>query len=131
MKRIMPLRRGAILVVILVCFVIAATLFVLLARSAISQRRAGETRYWSLQAQWLGEAALERAAARSAADDKYDGETWKIPAAELAGNQAGVVKIEVEKDTDHPGRRFVRVEAFYPDDPVHRSRWEKQIVMEP
>jgi hypothetical protein len=123
-------RRGAILVVILVCFVIAATLFVVLARSAISQRRAAETRYWNLQAQWLGEAALERAAARSATDPKYDGETWRVPAAEFAASQGGTVKIEVAKDDDPPGRRLVRVEAFYPDDPVHCCRWEKQVVMD-
>jgi hypothetical protein len=125
------LRRGAILVVILVCFVIAATLFVLLAQSAVSERRAAETRYWHLQAQWLGEAALERTAARLATDPEYDGETWTIPATEFAGNQDGTVIIQLEKDSDHPGRHLVRVEAFYPNDPVHCSRWEKQIVMEP
>ena len=91
--------RGAILVVIIVCFVVAATLFVLLARSAVAERRAAETRYWSLQAQWLGEAALERAAARLATDPKYDGETWTVPAEEFAGNQGGVVKIGVEEAT--------------------------------
>ena len=123
-------RRGAILVVIVVCFVVAATLFVLLARSAISLRQADETHYWSLQAQWLGEAALERAAARLATDAKYDGETWTVPGKELAGNQGGTVRIEVKKDADHPGRRTVRVEAVYPDDPVHCCRWEKQVVME-
>ena len=124
-------RRGAILVVIIVCFVVAATLFVLLARSAVSQRRAAETHYWNLQAQWLGEAALERAAARLATDAKYKGETWTTAAKEFTGNRGGTVKIRVEKDADHPGRRFVRVEAFYPDDPVHCCRWEKQVVMEP
>jgi hypothetical protein len=118
------------LVVIVVCFAVAATLFVLLARSAISQRRAADTHYWNLQAQWLGEAALERAAARLAKDPKYDGETWTVPAKEFVANRAGVARIQVEKDADHPGRRLVRVEAVYPDDPVHCCRWEKQVVME-
>jgi hypothetical protein len=124
-------RRGAILVVIIVCFALAATLFVLLAGSAVAERRAAETRYWSLQAQWLAEAALERAAARLATDAKYDGETWTVPAEQLGGNRPGVVKIGIDRsDVDHPGRRLVRVEAHYPDDPKHRCRWEKQVAME-
>jgi Tfp pilus assembly protein PilX len=124
-------RRGAVLVVIIVCFVVAATLFVLLATSAVAERRAAETRQWSLQAQWLAEAALERAAARLDKDAKYEGETWTVPAAQLGGNHGGVVNIGLDSsDTDHPQRRLVRVEAYYPDDPVHRCRWEKQVVME-
>jgi hypothetical protein len=126
-----PARRGAILVVIIVCFVVAATLFVLLARSAVADRRAAETRYWSVQAQWLAEAALERAAARLATDAKYDGETWTVPAEQFGGDRGGVVTIGLDSsDTDHPGRRLVRVEARYPDDPVHCCQWEKQVVME-
>jgi type II secretory pathway component PulK len=123
-------RRGAILVVILVCFVVAATLFVLLARWGFAEHRAAETRYWDLQAQWLAEAGLERAAARFAADANYTGETWAISANDLAGNSSGVVRINVEKDANRPNRRRVSVEADYPDDPAHRCRWQQQIVVD-
>ncbi len=84
---------------------------------------------WNLQAQWLAEAALERAAARLAKDSKYAGETWTVSAGEFVGRQGGAVKIRVGPDAGHPGRRVVRVEAYYPDDPVHRGRWEKQVTM--
>jgi type II secretory pathway component PulK len=121
-------RRGTILVVILVCFIVAATIFTLLVKSAVSERKTMETHLWSAQAQWLAEAALERAAARLAADANYTGETWTIPAEELDGN-SGVAKIRVEAIADKPGRKQVSVEADYPDDPQHRSRCAKQIEM--
>ena len=121
-------RRGTILVVILVCFVVASVVFTLLLKSVAAERRAMETRLWSAQAQWLAEAALERAAARLAADANYTGETWTIPAEELDGN-SGVARIRVEAIADRPGHRQVSVEADYPDDPQHRSRCTKQIEM--
>jgi hypothetical protein len=123
-------RRGAVLIVILVCFALVTVLFTLVARQAFVANRLGERQLWSAQAQWVGEAALERAAARLAADPKYAGETWTIPAAELAGKDGGVAKIRVEKVADRPDRRLVRVEADYPNVPVHRSRWTQQILID-
>ena len=121
-------RRGAILVVILVCFIVAATIFSLLVKSAFSERRTMETHLWRTQAQWLAEAALERAAARLAADANYTGETWTIPAEELDGDR-GVARIHIEAIAERPGHRQVSIEADYPDDPQHRSRCSKQIEM--
>ena len=92
--------------------------------------RAADTRYWDLQAQWLAEAGVERAAARLSADANYRGETWTISAKELAGANDGAVRINVEKDAGRANRRRVSVEADYPDDPVHRCRWQKQIVLD-
>ena len=123
-------RRGAILVVILVCFVVAAAMFVMLGRQSVAQRREADTQLWAAQAQWIAEAALERAVARLSADAKYTGETWAISAAELGGKEGGQAKIHVEIVAGRPNRRLVRVEADYPDDPVHRSRWTKQIAIE-
>jgi Tfp pilus assembly protein PilX len=122
--------RGAVLIVILVCFALAAVLFVVIARQALVARRIVEKQLWSAQAQWLAEAALERAAARLGADAKYNGETWKIPAAELSGDNGGVASIHVEGVAGRPERRLVRVEADYPDDPVHRARWTTQVVID-
>jgi hypothetical protein len=123
-------RRGAIIVVILVCFAVASALFVLLAGQSVAGRRAADAQLWSEQARWVAEAALERAAARLAVDANYVGETWTIPAAELTDKEAALAKIHVEKDTEQPERRLVRVEADYPDAPVYRSRWSKQITID-
>ncbi len=125
-----PRRRGAVLIVVLVCFVIAAAMFVMLGRQAVAERRAGDVQLWTAQAQWIAEAAVERAAARLAADAKYPGETWAIAAAEIGGRQGGRAKIRIEPVAGRPDSRLLRVEADYPDDPVHRARWTKQITID-
>jgi type II secretory pathway component PulK len=119
-------RKASILVVILVCFVVVAIIFTLMVKSAASEHRRMETQQWAEQAKWLAEAALERAASRLAADAKYAGETWTIPAEELDG-ESGVARIRVEAAGDSPGRKTIGVEADYPDDPQHRSRCVRQI----
>ena len=92
-------------------------MFVLVVRQALAERRAIEMSRSGLQALWLAEAGLERAAARLAADPKYAGETWTISAAELAAGDGAVVRIEVKAIADRPERRSVRVEADYPGCP--------------
>jgi Tfp pilus assembly protein PilX len=122
--------RGAVLIVVLVCFAVAAVLFVVLARQALAARRMVEKQLWGVQAQWVAEAAVERAAARLSADAKYSGETWTIPAAEFSGDSGAAASIRVEGVAGRPDRRLVRVEADYPDDPVHRVRWTTQAVVD-
>jgi Tfp pilus assembly protein PilX len=122
-------RRGAVMIVILACFALAATLFVLLGRMAMAERRASELQLWTVQAQWLAEAGLERAAARLRADAEYGGETWNISAAELGGDKAAKVEIRVESadDDESSDKLLIFVTADYPNDPVHRCRWKKQL----
>jgi len=123
-------RRGAVLIVILVCFAVAAAVFALIASQSVVARRAAEKQLWTAQAQWVAEAALERAAARLTAEANYAGETWTIPAAELSGEDGAVARIHIEGVADRPNRRLVRVEADYPDAPVHRSRWATQVMID-
>lgn len=123
-------RCGAVLIVVLVCFAVATVLFVLLARQAVAERRLAEAQHWALQAQWVAEAAVERAAARLAAETSYVGETWTIPPAEFAGKNGAKATIQVETVADQPNRRLVRVEADYPDAPVHRAQFTKQVTID-
>jgi Tfp pilus assembly protein PilX len=123
-------RRGSVLIVILVCFIIAAAMFVMLGRQAVAQRNAAEGHLWTAQAQWIAEAAVERAAARLRADAKYPGETWTITAAEIGGKQDAKARIHVEPLAGRPDSRLVRVEADYPDQPVHRARCTKRITID-
>jgi Tfp pilus assembly protein PilV len=129
-KHIGAVRRGAVLVVVLVCLAVAAAMFVVLVKLAATGRQSMQTQCWRMQAQWLAESGLERAAARLAADAKYTNETWTISAEELGGDAAGVVRIRAEAVADRPNRRLVSVEADYPDDPQHRVRCNKQIVVD-
>jgi Tfp pilus assembly protein PilX len=123
-------RRGVVLVVIMVCLAVAAALFVLVVQQVAAERRAIENGQRTLQAQWLAEAGIERAAARLIADPKYTGETWTIAAAELAAAEGAVVCIRVETVADRPERRSVRVEADYPAASERRCRQVKLIMMD-
>jgi hypothetical protein len=78
-----------------------------------------------IQADWLAESGLDRAAARLAAEAEYRGETWSIPAEELGGHEPAVVDIRVEPIPDRPGLRRVRVRADYPPDAPRRARRSK------
>lgn len=88
--------------------------------------RAAERR---LQAEWLAESALDRASARLAADPKYAGETWNVPAERLGGRDAGSVRIEVTPAPGHPDRRVVRSRADYPADESRRARQSREITI--
>jgi Tfp pilus assembly protein PilV len=123
-------RRGMVLIVLLVCLAVAAALILSAGRIALVSHQATQTAQWKTQSRWLVESGMERAAAKLAADPAYAGETWNIPAAELGTEDNGVVRIEVKPVDGQPSRRAVRIEADFPDDPVHRTRQEKEIVIE-
>ena len=122
-------RRGIAVIFALVCLIIVSVLMGVVIRIAILQRQAAQDEGRRVQAAWLVESALDRAAARLAADPDYPGETWQIAAAALGGRRGAVVLIEVVASDENPQQRLVRVRADYPDDPVIRLRKSKQLVM--
>ncbi|MGA2798430.1 MAG: hypothetical protein ABSE63_12685 [Thermoguttaceae bacterium] len=130
MKQLREKRRGVILILVLACLAIASVLLVTGIKLALSSHRAQRTMGWSLQVQWLAESGMERAAAQLAADADYKGETWKISAKDLGGDDAGTVKIEVKSVPEHENRRLVKVEADFPDDPLDRVRYSKELTLE-
>ena len=119
-----------ILVATMVCLAVAAVIFVAIAKTAATCRRLGEVQTWQAQAAWLAESAVERAAARLAADAGYAGETWALSPAELGGADGAVVAISVEPIPEKPGRRAVRCRADYPNHPHHRCREVRQVVVQ-
>ncbi len=121
---------GVVLVVVLVCLMIASMLSVAVVRQIVAERRTLEMSHRNLQTRWFAETGLERAAARLAVDEKYSGETWTIPAKELAASDPAVIRIQVETVAEQPQRRSVRVEADYPADSQQRCRKMKQIVVD-
>ena len=82
-----------------------------------------------LQAAWLAESGLDRAASRLGSSADYAGETWSITAEELGGRGSATVAIAVEKVADQPDRRKVRVQADYPADSRLRARQSREIVV--
>ena len=87
------------------------------------QVRAAERR---LQADWLAEAAVNRAAALLDKNSDYAGETWNLSAAELAGSDAAAIEIRVAPVTDRPERRSIQVAADFPADSLQHSSRDKR-----
>jgi type II secretory pathway component PulK len=123
-------RRGGALIVAVVCIAAAGVILLSIVRLAAARRQAVQVETWRLQARWLSQSALERAEARLAADPRYAGETWSVPAEALGRPDAASVRIAVAPADSRPKARRVRVEADYPDDPVHRVRHSREKVVE-
>jgi Tfp pilus assembly protein PilV len=115
-------KRGVILVAVLVTLMIVSALLLSTLTTTVAGSRALQHNAWRVQAQWLAESALERAAARLQQDADYRGETWRPAAAEFGGSAAAAVQIAVEPAPSEPAQRLVRVVADYPDDPQDRAR---------
>jgi len=99
-------------------------------RSTMTERRDFRNRENRLQADWLAEAAVERAAARLAADAGYHGETWSLPASAIGGSADGQVVIQIDELKESPGRFAANVQADYPAEGEYRARTSKRIVIE-
>jgi hypothetical protein len=130
MRQLREKRRGVILILVMACLAIASVLLITGVKLALSSHRVTRAFGWSVQAQWLVESGLQRAAAQLAADADYKGETWIISAKDLGGDDAGKVKIEVKPVPEHDNRRLVKVEADFPDDPVDRVQYSKELTLE-
>lgn len=115
---------------VIVCAMVTLVIFISIVKLAVAGRRMSHQRSWQVQATWLAESALERAAWRLAADADYTGETWTLPAQQIGGSEAAVVEIRVETITEQPNRRLVRIQANYPEHPQHRARQSKQAVVQ-
>jgi Tfp pilus assembly protein PilX len=120
-------RRGGGLVVALVTLLVVTSLMGSLIRSLLVEMRQSRHEAADLQAQWLAEAALDRAAAKLRSQADYAGETWNVdfsPTAANSGGSSGVVEIHIERGAEERPAR-VSVEARYPDDPRRRAKVER------
>ncbi len=125
-KNSLPNRRaGVVLLIVMVCLAIAMTLVVGWARIAVLENRQARAAEDHLQAEWLAESAMGRAAAQLLANPDYQGESWHVTVADLgrapakgdagaAGTIVGTALITVESVPDNATARQVRVRADYP-----------------
>jgi hypothetical protein len=118
-----------VLLIVLVSLIVAMAVLVSVARLAVAERKAWQNDVWQIQADWLAESGLERAAARLRHDPSYRGERWTIPAALLGGRCGGAVKLRVDAIPGRPAQRRVRAEADYPDDPRRRARRSRETIL--
>lgn len=124
-------RRGVVLIGVLVALLLVLTLSVGWIGSTLARHDKSLQAEQRLQADWLAESGLERAAARLAADAGYSGEVWNVAAADLGGRDAARVEIHVAAVADRAAARRITVVADYPADPHRRSRVNREIDLEP
>lgn len=125
-----PAPKAAVMVAVLVCVGLAGLLMLGILRQMITRRAEVDLAGRTLQARWLAEAGLERAAARLAEDPGYSGETWQLPAGVLSGSEGATVHVQVRRVAGSPECLQVLVEADYPADPLYRVRMVKETVLE-
>lgn len=117
-------RRGAALVVALVCLVIVTALIGTMLVGAMRSGRQLRVERNLRQCELLLQAGLDRAAEQFATTPAtYAGETWDVPAAEIGGDADGQVTIQVSRASEEQPQ--VRVLAEYPlgsEHSVRRSR---------
>ncbi len=113
-------RAGLALVIALVALTVIMVLIVGWAQLALVQAREAQVALDRLQAGWLAESAINRAAARLQSEPDYGGETWQIASTEF-GRPAvdgdaplGVVEIAVEPLAGRPEALQISVRADFP-----------------
>jgi Tfp pilus assembly protein PilX len=137
MKRRLPMphpprRRGAFLIVAMISLVLATALLGVMMSMVQAQRRQMAREQQALQADWLAESGVDRAAARLSRDSDYPGETWKVETSAPGDATAEItITITIQSLTDRPDARTVSVEAILNSGPgvtVRRAR-ETTIVL--
>jgi Tfp pilus assembly protein PilX len=127
-----PDRRGSILIVALVTLIIIMLTAAALMRSIVVVHRQSRSNQQQLQAEWLADAAVSRAAARLAAEPDYRGETWQ-PQISPADTEHGLAEIRIEpaarSDSKGPGK--ITVLAHFPDHEWHRASASREISITP
>ena len=118
----LPRRRGAALMMAILCLSTLAIVFASLARLAVAERAQTRAEERRLRAGWLAEAGLERAWAKYASSRDYRGETWELSAQTLRGRDAATIHIVVEPIAGEPRTFRATARADYPRDGTARAR---------
>src|SRR5262245_65302636 len=85
-----------------------------------------------VQAQWLADSAVSRAAAKLRANPEYAGESWK-PLVGIAGDNmsVGVAEIRIERANEPGNEPRLIVDARYPDHPLRRVVARRTVLISP
>jgi type II secretory pathway component PulK len=121
--------RGFVTVAALVCLGLAGAIFVSLLQRLNTQRRDVDRLQRTVQARWLAESGLQRAAAQLADDAGYSGETWIIPADKLDGRQTAQVTIAVPGSAEEMSEHSIEVSALFPDSKVTGVRVNRRVEL--
>lgn len=117
--------RGVLLISVLICLALVMLLFAGWMRTFMLERRQLRAIENRMQAEYLADSGLRRAAAQLASNSDYDGETWEVEASDVGGRAAGRIAIQVQAVPDDPRGRRVRAVADFPAESGARARRSK------
>ncbi|MCO6459568.1 MAG: hypothetical protein J5I93_30000 [Pirellulaceae bacterium] len=107
-------RRGLALILVLATMFVVALIGVALLRAVVLQHRQVRREADRMQAGWLAESGVLRAAAALDRSVDYPGETWRVAADSRDASRSGLVVIGVKGVPDRPAERVIEVEARFP-----------------
>ena len=113
-------RRAVILIVLICVMTVAVTLFGLWARQAVIEHRSIEMQAYRLQAVRLAEAGMQRMLATRKSNAAARTESWSVPADQLDGRHAALVRLESRPAADGKSTKYVAT-AEYPAESVRRE----------
>lgn len=122
--------RGVVLVAALVCLLVVTGIVGGMLQSAVRARRQLHAERDLRQTELLLDAGAARAASRLANEPEYDGETWRLAAAEIIGRDAGVVTIRTAPADDENSWQ-AEVLAEYPAGGESSIRRTRTFVIQP
>ncbi len=115
-------RSGSVVLIPMVCLILAlAIVGDLLQQTSIELKQLKKGQH-HLQANWLADAAAQRAAEKLSHQQNYTGETWKVHPAEIGGTFPGEVIIEIVRTNSNSKSLTIRTLASYPANVVERVR---------
>jgi Tfp pilus assembly protein PilX len=121
-------KRGFVLIVVIVLLSLCVTLFGVWARAVLRERSRVANQQLQAQAVRLAEAGVHRAIVRLAADGKYQGETWSVPASDLDKTHAAEVRIRIVPN-DGDGKTRYEATAEFPVGKLHRAQFTKSVEL--
>jgi type II secretory pathway component PulK len=123
-------QRGMALIIVITVFAIAMAFCAAWSKTTLSRMRRQQLAEQKAQVAWLAQAGVRRGAARLAADANYVGESWRVPAAELARIADAQVEIRIETPDETTSVVQITAIAAYPAEQA-RVRVRKTVTYSP
>ena len=121
-------RHAAALIIALVTLLVITSTMAAIVHALLVDLRQTRQAANELQAHWLADSAVGRAAAQLRASGQYAGETWQ-PAVGGQNEGLGVAEIRIQRGDGAEGPLKIVVEARYPDHPWRRVVTRRTITI--
>lgn len=122
-------RKGSVLVIVMICLLLISLLMSSLLKSALLQRRQIIREQNRVQAEWILESALERAAQQRLENNEYKGEVWEISPMDLGTRYAGSAEITLKTEGKDDRQISIQARVIYPENAPFSVTRTKNIVL--